>query len=76
MTVSKGYLSVFIFALNEDVLEEVVVVLLHLLVGDVGQVGPVSGLNKVVVAVEEGTAQDNKDVVAVEEGTAQDNIHL
>ena len=48
-------LAVFILALNEDVLEEVVVVLLHLLVGHVGQVGAVSGLGRVLgVDVEVG----------------------
>ena len=41
---SAPNLSVFVFALNKDVLEEVVVVLLHLLVGHVGQVGAVSSL--------------------------------
>ena len=41
-------LSVFVLALHEDVLEEVVVVVLHLLVRDVGEVGPVRSLGGVL----------------------------
>jgi hypothetical protein len=37
-------LSVLVLTLHEDVLKEVVVMVLHLLVSNVGQVGPVSRL--------------------------------
>ena len=51
----KAYLAVLILAFDKHVLEEVVVVLLHLLVGHVGQVGAVSGLGRVLgVDVEVG----------------------
>ena len=42
----RPYLSVFVLALDKDVLEEVVVVLLHLLVCHVRQMGSVRCLNK------------------------------
>ena len=48
-------LAVFILALHEDVLEEIVVVLLHLLVGHIGQMGAISRLGRVLrVDVEVG----------------------
>ena len=37
-----------VFCLDENVLEEVVVMLLHLLIADVGQVGAVGGLGRVL----------------------------
>jgi hypothetical protein len=37
-----------VFCLYENVLEEVVVMLLHLLIADVGQVGAVGGLGRVL----------------------------
>ena len=43
-----SHLAVLVLALHEDIFEEVVVVLLHLLVGDVGEVGAVSGLGRVL----------------------------
>ena len=50
-----SYLAILVLTLDEHVLEEVVVVLLHLLVGHVGQVGAVSGLGRVLgVDVEVG----------------------
>ena len=49
------YLAILVLTLDKHVLEEVVVVLLHLLVGHVGQVGAVSGLGRVLgVDVEVG----------------------
>ena len=55
MVSSRPNLAIFILALHEDVLEEVVVVLLHLLVGHIGQVGAVGRLGRVLrVDVEVG----------------------
>ena len=55
MVSSRPHLAIFILALHEDVLEEVVVVLLHLLVGHIGQVGAVGRLGRVLrVDVEVG----------------------
>ena len=52
---NRANLSIFVLALHEDILEEVVVVLLHLLVGHVGQVRAVSRLGRVLgVDVEVG----------------------
>ena len=49
------HLAIFILALHEDVLEKVVVVLLHLLVGHIGQVGAIRRLGGVLrVDVEVG----------------------
>jgi len=41
-------LSVFVLAFDEDIFEEVVVVLLHLFVGDIGEVRPISSLSRVL----------------------------
>ena len=51
----RPYLAIFILALHEHVLKEVVVVLLHLLVGHIGQMGAISRLGRVLrVDVEVG----------------------
>jgi hypothetical protein len=44
LNIHKTYLAIFVFALYEHVLKEVVVVLLHLLVSHVGQVTAISCL--------------------------------
>ena len=48
LNIHKTYLTIFVFALYEHVLKEVVVVLLHLLVSHVGQVTAISCLGWVL----------------------------
>ena len=49
------HLSILVLALHEDVLEEVIIVLLHLFVGHVGQMRAISSLGRVLgVDVEVG----------------------
>ena len=43
-----SHLSIFILALHKDVLEEVVIVFLHLLVRHIGKMGSVGSLGRVL----------------------------
>jgi hypothetical protein len=48
-SVATTHLTIFILALDEDILEEVVVVVLHLLVRHIGQVRAISRLQQLTV---------------------------
>ena len=42
------HLPILVLTLDEDVLEKVVIVLLHLLIGNIGQMAPVGGFGRVL----------------------------
>ena len=43
-----NHLSVFVFTLHKDIFKEVVIVLLHLLISHIGQMGAVCSLGRVL----------------------------
>ena len=52
------HLPVLVLTLDEDVLEKVVIVLLHLLIGNIGQMAPVGGFGRVLRVDVEVLQQD------------------
>ena len=52
------HLPILVLTLDEDVLEKVVVMLLHLLIGNIGQMAPVGGFGRVLRVDVEVLQQD------------------
>ena len=52
------HLPILVLTLDEDVLEKVVIVLLHLLIGNIGQMAPVGGFGRVLGVDVEVLQQD------------------
>ena len=52
------HLPILVLTLDEDVLEKVVVMLLHLLIGNIGQMAPIGGFGRVLGVDVEVLQQD------------------
>ena len=52
------HLPILVLTLDEDVLKKVVIVLLHLLIGNIGQMAPVGGFGRVLRVDVEVLQQD------------------